>query len=83
MPMLTVDIHTHILPAELPDLASRYGYGGFISIEQHGSGCARMMRDGRNFRDIEALCECGCGLDTAGSCPSCDAQAVRVAGGGW
>lgn len=54
--MLTVDVHTHILPPELPDLSSRYGYGGFISIEKHGTGCASMMRDGRNFRDIEANC---------------------------
>ncbi|MGH8126942.1 MAG: amidohydrolase family protein [Gammaproteobacteria bacterium] len=53
---MTVDMHTHILPPELPDLASRYGYGGFISIEPHGTGCARMMRDGKHFRDIEANC---------------------------
>ncbi|MDN5864916.1 MAG: amidohydrolase [Gammaproteobacteria bacterium] len=54
--MLTVDIHTHILPPELPDLTGKYGYGGFISIHPRGAGCARMMQDGRKFRDIEANC---------------------------
>ena len=54
--MLTIDVHTHILPAELPDLAARYGYGGFVSIERHGTGCARMLQGGRKFRDIEANC---------------------------
>ncbi|MGH8162104.1 MAG: amidohydrolase family protein [Gammaproteobacteria bacterium] len=53
---MTIDIHTHILPPELPDLARRYGYEGFISIEPRGGGCARMMQSGRKFRDIEANC---------------------------
>ncbi|MGH8274198.1 MAG: amidohydrolase family protein [Gammaproteobacteria bacterium] len=53
---MTIDIHTHILPPELPDLASEYGYGGFISIEPRGTGCARMMQSGKKFRDIEANC---------------------------
>ncbi len=73
MPMLTVDIHTHILPAELPDLASRYGYGGFISIERHGTGCGRMMRDGKHFRDIEANC-----WEPEARIAECDAAGVDV-----
>ena len=52
--MLKVDIHTHILPENWPDLKERYGYGGFIQLEHHGPGCARMMLDGKLFREIEA-----------------------------
>jgi len=52
--MLKIDIHTHILPEDWPDLRERYGYGGFIQLEHHGPGCARMMLDGKLFREIEA-----------------------------
>jgi aminocarboxymuconate-semialdehyde decarboxylase len=51
--MLTIDIHTHILPKEWPDLAERYGYGGFVHLQHDGCGCAKMMKDGRHFRDVE------------------------------
>ena len=54
--MLKIDIHTHILPKNWPDLKERYGYGGFIQLEHHGPGCARMLKDGKLFRDIEADC---------------------------
>ena len=54
--MLKIDIHTHILPENWPDLKERYGYGGFIQLEHHGPGCARMMQDGKLFREIEADC---------------------------
>jgi aminocarboxymuconate-semialdehyde decarboxylase len=51
-----IDLHTHILPREWPDLRRRYGYGGFVQLEHHGPGCARMVIDGRSFREIEANC---------------------------
>lgn len=54
--MLKIDIHTHILPENWPDLKERYGYGGFIQLEHHGPGCARMLLDGKLFREIEADC---------------------------
>ena len=54
--MLKIDIHTHILPREWPDLGKRYGYGGFVQLEHCGPGCARMMIDGKEFREIEANC---------------------------
>jgi len=54
MPPLKLDIHTHILPKNWPDLKARYGYGGFIYLDHHKTGCARMMRDdGQFFREIE------------------------------
>jgi aminocarboxymuconate-semialdehyde decarboxylase len=54
--MLKIDLHTHILPPSWPDLRRRFGYGGFVHLEHHGPGCARMMIDGRHFRDIESNC---------------------------
>ena len=52
----TIDIHTHILPKEWPDLAERYGYGGFVKLVHEQPGCARMMIDGRDFRTIDENC---------------------------
>jgi len=54
--MLKIDIHTHILPENWPDLKERYGYGGFMQLEHHGPGCARMLADGKLFREINANC---------------------------
>jgi aminocarboxymuconate-semialdehyde decarboxylase len=51
-----IDIHTHILPENWPDLKERYGYGGFIQLDHHRTGCARMMRDGELFREIGDDC---------------------------
>ncbi len=50
---LTVDIHTHILPENWPDLKEKYGYGGFIRLEHHKPCCARMMMDDKFFREIQ------------------------------
>jgi aminocarboxymuconate-semialdehyde decarboxylase len=54
--MMKVDIHTHIIPEKLPDFKSRYGYGGFISLEHHKPCCAKMMIDDKFFREIEDNC---------------------------
>jgi aminocarboxymuconate-semialdehyde decarboxylase len=53
---MKIDLHTHILPKNWPDLRARYGYGGFVQLEHHGPGCARMAIDGQSFREIEANC---------------------------
>jgi len=52
--LLKVDIHTHILPKNIPDLAERYGYGQFIHLEHHKPGCARMMKGDTFFREVES-----------------------------
>lgn len=54
--MLKIDIHTHILPEKLPKFAQKYGYGGFVELDHHKHGCAKMMVDGKLFREIEANC---------------------------
>ena len=54
--MLKIDIHTHIIPKNLPDFKKKYGYGGFISLEHHKPFCARMIVDDKFFREIEDNC---------------------------
>ncbi|MBE7515749.1 MAG: amidohydrolase [Chloracidobacterium sp.] len=55
--MFTIDVHTHILPRNIPGWKERFGYGGFITLDHHKACCARMMRDdGKQFRDVEANC---------------------------
>jgi aminocarboxymuconate-semialdehyde decarboxylase len=71
--MLKIDIHTHILPENWPDLRERYGYGGFAQLEHHGSGCARLLIDGKEFRAIESNC-----WDPAVRLADCDASGVTV-----
>ncbi len=51
-----IDIHTHILPETWPNLAQRYGYGGFVELVHHRPGCARMVIDGNAFREVEENC---------------------------
>ena len=58
---LKIDIHTHILPKDWPNLKERYGYGGWVQLEHSvavggGCGCAKMLKDGNVFRQIEANC---------------------------
>lgn len=54
--MLKIDIHTHIIPKDLPDFAKRFGYEGFISLHHHKPCCAKMMIGDRFFREIEENC---------------------------
>jgi aminocarboxymuconate-semialdehyde decarboxylase len=54
--MLTIDIHTHILPKTWPNLKEKYGYGGWIHLDHHKCGCARMMKEEHFFREIDSNC---------------------------
>ncbi|MEY2499055.1 MAG: aminocarboxymuconate-semialdehyde decarboxylase [Verrucomicrobiota bacterium] len=49
---MKIDLHTHILPREWPDLDAKYGYGGFVRLEHYQPCCARMMIGARVFREI-------------------------------
>ncbi|HSK73573.1 MAG TPA: amidohydrolase family protein, partial [Pyrinomonadaceae bacterium] len=55
--MLKIDIHTHILPRDIPKWKEKFGYGGFITLEHHKPCAARMLKDdGKFFREIEDNC---------------------------
>jgi aminocarboxymuconate-semialdehyde decarboxylase len=54
--MLTIDIHTHIIPEHVPDFTKKFGYGDFIRLEHHKPCCARMMKGDKFFREIEDTC---------------------------
>lgn len=49
---MKVDLHTHILPREWPDLDKKYGYPGFVRLEHCDECSARMMIGNRFFRHI-------------------------------
>ncbi len=50
---MKIDLHTHMLPENWPDLRERYGYGGFVRLEHCAPCRARMMIDDKHFRNIE------------------------------
>lgn len=60
--MVTVDLHTHILPERWPDWSVRSGYPGWIALERferEGCACGRMVQTlagggVRHFRDVGA-----------------------------
>lgn len=54
--LLSIDIHTHILPEDIPDFGRRFGYRGFVHLDHHKPGCARMMMDDKFFREVQANC---------------------------
>eukprot|EP00052_Salpingoeca_macrocollata_P004099 m.39328 g.39328 ORF g.39328 m.39328 type:complete len:371 (+) comp13964_c0_seq1:60-1172(+) len=53
---LRIDIHNHILPEKWEDFKEKFGYGGFIQLEHHCKGKAKMMKDEKFFREIEENC---------------------------
>jgi aminocarboxymuconate-semialdehyde decarboxylase len=71
--MRKIDIHTHIIPRDLPDLAQRYGYGGFISLRGCDRCSADMLRDGQKFRTIRHNC-----WDPEVRIAECDASGVTT-----
>jgi aminocarboxymuconate-semialdehyde decarboxylase len=62
--MLTIDLHTHILPERWPDWTRRTGYPGWVALERferEGCACGRMVQTLpgggiRHFRDIGSNC---------------------------
>lgn len=72
--MLKIDVHTHILPKSIPDWKTKFGYGGFITLDHYAPCCARMLRDdGKSFRDIGDNC-----WDAEKRIEECDGSGVSV-----
>lgn len=57
---MKLDIHTHILPKELPNLKERYGCSGWINIRksEDNPNEANMYKDDTFFRRVEKNCFC-------------------------
>lgn len=54
--MLKIDMHTHLMPDRMPKWSEKFGYGGFIHLDHHRKGWARMMQDSKFFREINENC---------------------------
>ena len=52
---MKIDIHTHIMPANTPHWAKKFGYGDFIHLE-HRNCKACMMKGDKFFREVENNC---------------------------
>ncbi len=70
---MKIDLHTHILPENWPDLEKRYGYGGFIRLDHHQPCGARMMMGDKFFREVQSNC-----WDPMARVSDCDATGVSV-----
>lgn len=76
--MFKVDIHTHILPPDIPKFKEKFGYGGFIELKhQHvcGKSCGADMVDdtGKFFRKVEPNC-----YEPEARLADCDQHGVNV-----
>ena len=71
--IFTVDIHTHILPENIPNFKEKFGYGGFISLDHHKPCCAKMMMENNFFREVDDNCWSG-----ERRIKECDEQMVDV-----
>lgn len=75
--MLKIDVHTHILPPDIPAFKKQFGYGGFIQLE-HLKGeacpCANMVSDsGKFFRKIDSNC-----YEPLARLEDCDKSGINV-----
>ena len=71
---MKIDIHTHIMPKDMPKFKDKFGYGGFIGLEHHKPCCAKMVRDdGKFFREIGENC-----WDGPARLKECDEFGVHV-----
>lgn len=71
--MYKVDLHTHILPPQWPNLAERWGDDRWVTMAQTSPCCAKLMCGGQTFREIESNC-----WDPQRRLEECDANGVDV-----
>lgn len=69
----TVDIHTHIIPKDIPDFNKIFGYKGFVKLEHHKPCCAKMIIEDEPFREIHDNC-----WDADVRLKECDRHQVHV-----
>jgi len=53
---MKIDIHTHIIPENWPNLKEQFGYEGWISLDHHHPGSAQMKKGDEVFRIVESNC---------------------------
>jgi aminocarboxymuconate-semialdehyde decarboxylase len=70
---MKIDLHTHILPREWPDLDAKYGYAGFVRLEHCDACSARMMKGDQLFRKIQSN-----SWDAQRRIEECDASGVTM-----
>jgi len=53
-----IDIHSHILPNEIPDFRKQFGYGGFITLKAipDNPDKMQMWKDNIFFREVDDKC---------------------------
>ncbi len=71
--MFKVDVHTHILPPDWPNLEKRYGYPGFPQFEPQPDGNKAMLVDCKHFRTFQPN-----SWDTDVRISECDRHGVHV-----
>ena len=52
---MNIDIHTHIMPAQMPNWVQKFGYGNFIHLE-HRNCKACMIKGDKVFRQVDDNC---------------------------
>ena len=70
---MKIDVHTHILPERWPDLKEKYGYGGFVELDHYKPCCAKMIIDGKAFREIQSNA-----WDPSQRIKECDSLGVNI-----
>jgi aminocarboxymuconate-semialdehyde decarboxylase len=71
---MKIDIHTHVLPPEMPVFQERFGYGGFVRLKRVDACRAQMLRDdGTVFRVVTHN-----SWDAAERLRECDADGVDI-----
>ena len=68
-----IDIHTHILPPDIPDFKEKFGYGEWTSMTKECGCKARMYKGGKFFREVEPNC-----YDEDSRIADCDRDGVTV-----
>lgn len=71
--MLKIDIHTHVLPKNLGDLESKYGYKGFVSLIEKSSETIDIIKNNKVFRTISSNC-----WDHRARIKECDKSGINI-----